>query len=264
MTINSRHLFSIVFALFAVALIVAPANAQYWGATTAYYAPSTSYYAPYTSYYSPYTSYYRPYTSYYSPYTSYYGGGYSSYYAPRYSTYYAGGWYPGYWMDRARVRLWGSPATYVAAYPATYTAGYAGYATSYAPACSSCSSCSAGYAPCSSCSTCARLAAHVQVAALRTHRADVNRADVPHVDRVQDVRVARPRLRFKHLMMRHRPDGCASCGAGSAGRSIIGTDRCESAHHRGHPTESRARSGSPPNARRQPADPAAKHLSASG
>ena len=106
--------------------------------------------------YTPYTSYYTPYTSYYTPSTSYY--------APTYSTYYAGGWYPGYWMNRIRTRLWGSPTTYVAAYPASYTTAYApstcsscqaGYVTSYAPACPTCSSCSACASPCSTCSACA-------------------------------------------------------------------------------------------------------------
>jgi hypothetical protein len=158
MTTNSRRLFTIAVALLLSAIVAVNANAQCCGATTAYYAPSayTSYYAPYTSYYSgAYTSYYTPYTSYYSP--------YSSYYAPTYSTYYAGGWYPGYWMNRIRTRLWGSPTTYVAAYPATYAAAYApscsscqsGYVTSYAPACPTCSSCSACASPCSACSTCA-------------------------------------------------------------------------------------------------------------
>jgi hypothetical protein len=99
--------------------------------------------------------------------TSYYAGSYSASYPAMYTTNYSGGWYPGYWMDRIRTRLWGSPSTYVAAYPTmahsasyapTYAASYAPtYATtSYAaPAYSSSSTCqSCSYAP--ACSTCSQ------------------------------------------------------------------------------------------------------------
>src|SRR5687767_13925800 len=52
--------------------------------------------------------------SYPSSYNTYYAGSYSAY-SPTYST----GWYPGYYWDRIRARVWGSPSTYVAAYPTT-------------------------------------------------------------------------------------------------------------------------------------------------
>jgi hypothetical protein len=112
------------------------------------------------------------------------GGGTTAYYPSTYNAYYGGsyaaaypattGWYPGYYLNQVRARLWGSPSTYVAAYPTStyysagyapsysagyapsYSAGYApAYATSYAaPASgSACQSCTAGYAP-SGCSTC--------------------------------------------------------------------------------------------------------------
>lgn len=100
------------------------------------------------------------------PTTSFYAGSHTAYYPTAANT----GWYPGYWLNRIRTRLWGSPTTYVAAYPATtFTASYAptytaSYAPSFsvshaAPACSSCStcqSCTVGYAPsaCSACSAC--------------------------------------------------------------------------------------------------------------
>lgn len=105
-----------------------------------------------------------------STYSANYGGSYAAAYPTTYQTY-SSGWYPGYYWNQARARLWGSPSTYVAAYPTTayYSAGYApaysasyapAYATTYAaPACSSCSSgstcqsCTAGYAP-SGCNTC--------------------------------------------------------------------------------------------------------------
>lgn len=90
-------------------------------------------------------------------------------YPSTYQTFYAGsGWYPGYYWDRVRTRLWGSPTTYVAASPTTvvaaypttayYSASVPSYSVSYAAApaascatCSSCQSCTAGYAPCSTC-----------------------------------------------------------------------------------------------------------------
>lgn len=167
MTTNTRRLTTVAMALTMLALVAGNATAQCCGATTAYYSPgyTNAYYAP------TYTAAYAP------AYTSYYSGGYSSYYAPSaYTTYYSGGWYPGYWADRVRTRLWGSPTGYVAAHPTSYAASYApytasyapstcascqtGYVTSYAPACSSCSTCAspcstcASYEPCSSCSTC--------------------------------------------------------------------------------------------------------------
>jgi hypothetical protein len=131
MTTITRRLLTVAAALALVAAVAADANACCGASYSAGYAPYTAGYMPYTSYYSP---------------------AYSSYYAPSYTTNYAGGWYPGYWADRIRTRLWGSPATYVAAYPATYGT----YATSYAPACSSCTAgYAASYAPaCSSCSPC--------------------------------------------------------------------------------------------------------------
>jgi hypothetical protein len=116
----------VVFAVAALVCVAADANAACCGgggyATTAFY-PQTA-----TSFYAPAT----------------------------YQTAYSG-WYPGYYWDRVRTRLWASPTTYVAAVPSTaYVASYApsysvGYAASYA-APSTCSTCTAGYAP--SCSTC--------------------------------------------------------------------------------------------------------------
>jgi hypothetical protein len=38
---------------------------------------------------------------------------------------YQTGWYPGYLLDRIGASLWGQPRTYVAAYPASYSVGYA-------------------------------------------------------------------------------------------------------------------------------------------
>jgi hypothetical protein len=99
---------------------------------------------------------------------------YSAYSPVVYQTYRTG-WYPGYYLDRVRARLWGAPSTYVAAYPSTYVAAYpsayyasyptyaASYAASYAPACSSCAAtqqvtlrpvCSTCCDPCTSCSSC--------------------------------------------------------------------------------------------------------------
>lgn len=126
---KSMRLILVAIALLCTAFVAADANACCGQASTAYYAPAYSVgYAPtYTAAYAP------TYTTAYAPAT--------------YSTYYSGGWYPGYWWNRATARVWGSPSTYVASYPTAWTA-------SYAPACSSCSTCSAGYAPCSSCSTC--------------------------------------------------------------------------------------------------------------
>src|SRR5438477_4771134 len=108
MTSNSKRLFIIAAALLCITLGAVQANAQYY---TTYYSPYTSYYSPaYSSYYAPgYTSYYAPSTSYYAP-------------APAYTTGYGGGWYPGYFLNRIRTRLFGQPAAYVAAYPGTYAA----------------------------------------------------------------------------------------------------------------------------------------------
>ena len=69
---------------------------------------------------------------------------YTAYSPVAYSTYNTG-WYPGYFLDRIRTRLWGAPSTYVAAYPSTYVAAYpTSYAASY-PAYATC------YSPCSTC-----------------------------------------------------------------------------------------------------------------
>ena len=112
-----------------------------------------------------YGRYAPAYTTAYAPaYTSYYSGGYSSYYAPAaYTTYYSGGWYPGYWADRVRTRLWGSPTGYVAAYPTTYAAAYAP---------STCSSCQSGYvaayAPVSACSSCSAARRHAALCVVCT------------------------------------------------------------------------------------------------
>src|SRR5215213_5539087 len=110
MTTNRRNLITVAIALTLWAILAGNATAQCCGATTAYYAPA------YTAAYAP------AYTSYYAPTT--------------YTTAYSGGWYPGYFVDRIRTRLWGSPTGYVAAYPATYSAAYAP---------STCSSCQTGY-----------------------------------------------------------------------------------------------------------------------
>jgi hypothetical protein len=66
------------------------------------------------------------------------------------------GWYPGYFLDRIRARMWGAPSTYVAAYPSTYVASYPTYTAGYAvgapiSTCSSCATYSASYAPCTTC-----------------------------------------------------------------------------------------------------------------
>jgi hypothetical protein len=64
------------------------------------------------------------------------------------------GWYPGFFLDRIRTRLWGAPNTFVAAQPTTYavarpvfttTVAQPVYTTSYAPMTVS---------PVSTCSTC--------------------------------------------------------------------------------------------------------------
>jgi hypothetical protein len=104
------------------------------------------------------------------------GGATTAYYQPvAYTTYspvvyqtYWRGWYPGYFADRIRARLWGAPSTYLAAYPTAYVASYpstyyytsyptytASYVTSYAPAspCATCSTCTACYSPCTTCAT---------------------------------------------------------------------------------------------------------------
>src|SRR6476646_8145787 len=94
MTTNTRRLTTVAMALTMLALVAGSAHAC-CGATTANYSPAST------------TSYYAP------AYTSYYSGAYSSYYAPTaYTTNYAGGWYPGYYADRIRARLWGSPTGY--------------------------------------------------------------------------------------------------------------------------------------------------------
>jgi hypothetical protein len=67
-------------------------------------------------------------------------------YSPVAYTTYRTGWYPGYYLDRVRARLWGAPATYVASYPSTYVASYpatAYYASypAYTSSYSTCSSC---------------------------------------------------------------------------------------------------------------------------
>lgn len=98
-----------------------------------------------------------------SSYNTYYAGSYSAYYPTAYQS---TGWYPGYYWNRMRARLWGAPTTYVAAYPTTaYYASAPSYSVSYAPTyaattyaapvSSTCSTCTAGYAPAApSCSTC--------------------------------------------------------------------------------------------------------------
>lgn len=133
MTAKSMRRMFAVAALLLSTLFVVDANASCCGGGTTAFYPTTAYTA-------------------YSPVA-----------APVYRT----GWYPGYWWNRIGARLWGSPSTYVAAYPTTfaaptYTAAYApaysaGYAASYAApvaGCSSCASYSASYAP-APCSTCA-------------------------------------------------------------------------------------------------------------
>lgn len=133
MSARTLQCLSIVAAVSLAACCPTVANAQCCGgATTAYYQP-----AAYTAY---------------SPVV------YQSYYS---------GWYPGYFFDRIRARLWGAPSTYVAAYPTTYTAAYptsyaasypaytTSYAASYAPVSSApvCSTCTANYSPCATCAT---------------------------------------------------------------------------------------------------------------
>ena len=149
MTTNARRLTTVAIALTMLALVAGNAQAQCCGAATAAYAPA---------------------------YTTAYAPAYTSYYAPA-----ATGWYPGYFLDRIRARMWGSPSGYVAAAPTTYAASYApaytasyapaytasyapAYTTSYAPsyetsyAPSGCASCQTGhaaaYAPASPCSSC--------------------------------------------------------------------------------------------------------------
>jgi hypothetical protein len=67
------------------------------------------------------------------------------------------GWYPGFFLDRIRTRLWGAPNTFVAVQPTTFVAARPVFATSYvanfAPvsSCSGCSSFTASYSPCSTC-----------------------------------------------------------------------------------------------------------------
>jgi hypothetical protein len=97
-------------------------------------------------------------------------------YSPVAYTTYNTGWYPGYFLDRIRTRLWGAPSTYVAAYPSTYAAAYPStyvasyptYAASYSP-CSTCVAapqvtlrpvCTTCCDPCASCSSCSSGAAY--------------------------------------------------------------------------------------------------------
>jgi len=68
------------------------------------------------------------------------------------------GWYPGYWLDRASVSVWGRPVTYSAYYAPTYSTSYrpaytVRYASTayYAPACSTCSSYTSCDSPCTTC-----------------------------------------------------------------------------------------------------------------
>jgi hypothetical protein len=80
------------------------------------------------------------------------GGATTAFYQPAAQTAYSPvvytantGWYPGYFLDRVRARLWGAPATYVAAYPSTYVAAYPStYVAAYP-------SYTASYSPCSTC-----------------------------------------------------------------------------------------------------------------
>lgn len=111
-------------ASFALVAALAVETSAQW--TVAYYQPTTTYYAPataYQSYYAPATTY----QTYYAPATT----AYSTYYAPSTPVVATSGWYPGYWWDRVRSRLF--PArTVVAAYPTTYTASYpTNYVASY-------------------------------------------------------------------------------------------------------------------------------------
>lgn len=175
----------VLFALTAVLLVGTSAiEASAFCSTCA--TPVAAYRPVYTTAYAPvaYTTY-RPYT----------------------------GWYPGYWMDRLRTRLWGAPVAYTAAYyPATYSVGYASYAASYAPstcsscvsgcttcgyasysvpACSSCSTCTACYAPaCTTCTTCCAPAC----------------ADC-----------AAPAATVTQAVYQQPAAGCANCGTSSAG-----------------------------------------------
>jgi hypothetical protein len=118
MAVNVFRSTTVIAALFILAFAAAESNAQCCGvATTAFYQPATH------TAYSPVVVQTNP------------------------------GWYPGYFLDRMRTRLWGAPTayvasyptTYVASYPSTYVASYPSYTTSYA----------ASYAPVSTCSTCA-------------------------------------------------------------------------------------------------------------
>jgi hypothetical protein len=123
--------------------------------------------------------------------TAYYQSVAYTAYSPAVYQTYRTGWYPGYFLDRIRTRVFGAPSTYVAAYPTSYVASYpstyvasypsayvasypssyvtsypaytASYGTSYAPvsSCSTCSTQTVSYAasqccdPCTPCSTCA-------------------------------------------------------------------------------------------------------------
>jgi hypothetical protein len=123
----------VAVALFIVASAAVELNAQCCGsATTAFYQPTTV-----TAYSPVVVQAYQP------------------------------GWYPGFFLDRIRMRLWGAPNTYVAAYPTTFAAARpvhtVSYATSFAPvsACASCSSVQqvtmrpvVACDPCTACSPC--------------------------------------------------------------------------------------------------------------
>lgn len=88
------------------------------------------------------------------------------------------GWYPGYWLDRIRTRLWGSPTTFVAAYPTTIVTSTPTFTTSAyspapvvsyaAPTCPSCPVQTVSYAPsaCASCDPCAASASSSVVQAV--------------------------------------------------------------------------------------------------
>ncbi len=144
MSTNKRRLITVAAALGLLTLVASGAHAQCCGTTTtAFYQPTTVFFQPTTAFYQPTTTFVQPTTTFVQPTT----------------TFYSGGWYPGYWADRWRMRRWGvQPTTVVAAQPVTFTAGFAP---------STCSSCQtqtnfvAAYAPvssCSSCSTCASCA----------------------------------------------------------------------------------------------------------
>jgi hypothetical protein len=159
---------TVVASLGLAVLLAAEAGAQW---TVSYYQPYTTYYAPSTAY--AYQTYYAPattaYTAHYAPATT----AYTSYYAPTTPVVATSGWYPGYWWDRIRTRLFPArtvvaaypttyaasyPSTYVASYPSTYVASYpTSYVASYAPAqqVTMRPVYTAAAAPCDACTTCA-------------------------------------------------------------------------------------------------------------